>query len=145
MTVKAGIMHHHDGHGLNENLLIRVDGRDFERGGGASHNYSIDVVDRIDIVDKIDNTTIDDCRIVWADVAIIQFQQGPRDDPKSKLGITDAALLAVVIDRYLAFQEGPYRCRENALVITKLQEALHWMKHRADDRANRGVLGKSEK
>ncbi len=129
------IKDHHDGHGLNDNLLITAEGRDFEIGGGASHNYKIDVVSRR----SLPGTTRG---VVRSDVAVIQFQHGPRDHDNSTAGVTDAALLAVVIDRYQAFQEGPYKCRENALVLTKLQEALHWMKHRADDRARRGVLGK---
>jgi len=29
-------------------------------------------------------------------------------------------------------------------VITKLEEALHWMQHRANERARRGVLGKNQ-
>lgn len=32
-------------------------------------------------------------------------------------------------------------CRENALALTKLEEALHWLKARQDDRAARGVAG----
>lgn len=32
-------------------------------------------------------------------------------------------------------------CRENALALTKLEEALLWLKARQDDRAARGVAG----
>ena len=32
-------------------------------------------------------------------------------------------------------------CRENALVITKLEEALHWLEHRKKDREKRAVEG----
>lgn len=46
-------------------------------------------------------------------------------------GITNEALIAVVIDRLERFQEGPYKCRENALTITKLEEALLWQGARA--------------
>lgn len=31
--------------------------------------------------------------------------------------------------------------RENSLVITKLEEALHWLEHRKKDRESRGVEG----
>ena len=34
-----------------------------------------------------------------------------------------------------------FPCRENAIVITKLDEALHWLEHRKKDRLNRGVEG----
>ena len=42
------------------------------------------------------------------------------------------------------FQAGDLRCRENALAITHLQEARHWLEHRMHDRDNRGVLGTRE-
>ncbi len=32
-------------------------------------------------------------------------------------------------------------CRENALVLTKLDEAIHWLEHRTRDREARGVEG----
>lgn len=34
-------------------------------------------------------------------------------------------------------------CRENALAITKLDEALHWLEHRRADRIKRGAEGSS--
>lgn len=34
-----------------------------------------------------------------------------------------------------------FPCRENSLVITKLEEALHWIEARKKDRENRGVEG----
>lgn len=36
-----------------------------------------------------------------------------------------------------------FPCRENALAITKLDEALHWLEHRKRDREARGVEGTS--
>lgn len=36
---------------------------------------------------------------------------------------------------------GRFRCRENALAITKIEEALHWLHHRTADREGRGVEG----
>ena len=113
---------HHDGHGLNEELIIEADERTV---GNASHYY-------VGILGGVPCFTV-------------QFQHGPRNEPGSTPGCTDAALLAVVIDRYEGFQAGPFASREGALVLTKLQEALHWMKARADARAARGVLGKLEK
>lgn len=37
-----------------------------------------------------------------------------------------------------------FPCRENALVITKLEEALHWLEHRKKDRQTRFVEGTSK-
>lgn len=36
---------------------------------------------------------------------------------------------------------GEYPCRENAIAITKLEEALMWLYKRKQDRENRGVEG----
>lgn len=109
---------HHDGHGLNESILIEAD----EFGpGNASHQYTLSIEGR--------------------NVGAIQFQDGPRNVEGSKAGVTEAALLAVLIDRLRCFQDGPYSCRENAIQLTKLEEVLHWTKARADARAKRGVLG----
>lgn len=119
------ITHHHDGHGLNESIeLYAADERD-PKGGNASHHYQAEIKH----VHGLDT------------VLSVQFQHGARDALGSIPGATDA----VVLDRYEGFQSGPHACRENALVVTKLQEAIHWMKHRADERARRGVLGKNKK
>ena len=37
-----------------------------------------------------------------------------------------------------------FPCRENAIAITKLDEAIHWLDHRTKDREERGVEGRSE-
>lgn len=119
---------HHDGLGLNDRITINADARDPEN-GGASHHYDI-------LVDARDG----DHPFLLGE---LHFQHGPREGGIN--GITDQAVLAVLLDRYRGFQEGPLACRENALVITKLEEAMHWMQHRARERAQRGVLGKSER
>jgi len=114
---------HHDGHGLNESIEIRTDDPDQS---GAAHEYI--------------------CSIDYPDlVARIQFQKGPRNVAGSTPGMTEAAVLAILIDRLRGFQAGPYSCRENAIILTKLEECLLWTKARADARAKRGVLGKNEK
>jgi len=57
-------------------------------------------------------------------------------------GLTHEALLAVLIDRLRGFQGGATgRSRENAIVVTKLEEALHWLQARTRDRRRRGVVG----
>jgi len=127
------ITDHHDGHGLNELCIIEKDEPDHERGGGASHKY---MINRQLVVggDHVAEPAL-------ISAAYIQFQCGPRHERASTPGIVEAALLAVLIDRMRSFQAGPFACRENALVQTKLEEAMHWLKHRADARARRGVLG----
>lgn len=56
-------------------------------------------------------------------------------------GVTEGALLAIVADRLREHQSGAYSCRENALALTKIEEALHWMKSRTENRIARGVEG----
>ncbi len=116
------IASHHDGHGLNEALIIEADDIG---AAGASHHYTVKI--------KVGDALVG--------VADIQFQRGPRNDPASRPGILDSVLLAIVADRMECFNKGEYSCRENAIIKTKVEEALHWMKHRADDRARRNVLG----
>ena len=70
----------------------------------------------------------------------LRFQNGGLKEVGAN-GITDQALLAIVLDRVRSFNDGQFRCRENSVVITKLEEALMWMEKRGNDRARRGVEG----
>lgn len=75
----------------------------------------------------------------------VQMQEGPRNDPDAVHGVLDTDLLEIVRDRLIAFQSGPYACRENACALTHIEEALLWMNKRVEDRITRGVLGTYEK
>lgn len=79
-----------------------------------------------------------------AAIDILQFQDGPPADVGIN-GITEEALLAILIDRLERFQAGKYRCRQNAIAITKLEEALHWLGDRTAERTERGVEGRLER
>lgn len=70
----------------------------------------------------------------------INFQKGPVKEVGLN-GVQNEHLLAMVIHRLQGFQAGPYACRENALALTKLQEAMHWLEARTKERAIRGVEG----
>ncbi len=74
----------------------------------------------------------------------IQFQNGPIGEAGVN-GLTHEVLLAIVADRLRAFQAGPYSCRENALALTKVEEAQQWMHARTRARMARGVEGTSAK
>lgn len=56
-------------------------------------------------------------------------------------GTTNEEVLSVLINR-MEYLQGKFPCRENAIVITKLQEALMWLEKRTKDRQQRGVEGK---
>lgn len=92
--------------------------------GGASHLYSI-------VHDE--NLSVE-----------VYFQNGPIGEVGVN-GVTNEAILAILIDRMKGFQSGAFSCRENALVLTKLQEAMHWLQHRTRDRLRRGVEGTNER
>jgi hypothetical protein len=70
----------------------------------------------------------------------ISFQNGPINEAGVN-GITHEVLIAVVVDRMRDFQRGPYACRENALALTKLEEAQQWLQARTRARMVRGVEG----
>lgn len=136
---------HHDGLGLADLLTVYSDERD-PQAGNASHVYAVTVGPALD---DLSNASLDDVTLPGDDpiadkpalVAHIRFQHGPRNESGSTPGILDGALIAILLDRFEGFQSGPYKCRENAIVITHLEEALMWMQKRARDRAKRGVLG----
>ena len=75
-------------------------------------------------------------------MACISFQKGPLQENAFN-GVSNESVLAVVIDRLKGFQAGPFACRENAIALTKLQEAVHWLHTRTRDRQFRGVEGKT--
>ena len=56
-------------------------------------------------------------------------------------GTTNEELLAILINR-MQYLQDKFPCRENALVITKLEESLMWLEKRTNDRKKRGVEGK---
>jgi len=117
--------------GLNEALLVNV--LDEPGQGNACHEYQI----RKFVKNEEDAT---------ADVELcnIQFQNGPVGEFGVN-GISNEALLAIVEDRLLGFQSGQFACRENAIALTKIQEAMMWLQKRTLDRIRRGVEGTNQK
>lgn len=57
-------------------------------------------------------------------------------------GTTNEEVLRVLIDR-LQYLNCKFPCRENAIVITKLEESLMWLNKRTADRLARNVEGKA--
>jgi hypothetical protein len=58
-------------------------------------------------------------------------------------GTTNEEVLEMLIDR-MQYLQAKFPCRENAIVITKLEESLLWLNKRTTDRKARGVEGKNE-
>ena len=72
--------------------------------------------------------------------ARIKFQFGPVGEVGVN-GCTIEDVIDVLVTRLEGFQRGPFRCRENALAITKLEEAKHWLLERTRKRQAQGVEG----
>ena len=56
-------------------------------------------------------------------------------------GTTNEEVLRMLIDRMQSLQ-ARFPCRENAIVVTKLEESLMWLEKRTAERKARGVEGK---
>ena len=70
----------------------------------------------------------------------IHFQEGPIKECGVN-GVMNEDLIAMVITRLEHFQKTQFACRENALAITKLEEALLWLRKRTMAREKRNVEG----
>lgn len=100
--------------------------------GGASTRYSIDLMRP---PGDADPPLMGD-KTRW----ILDFQNGPVKQVGLN-GISDESLIAIVLDRLRGFQAGPFGCRDNALAITHLEDALARLQRRTRDRQERGVEG----
>lgn len=117
----------HKLNGLNDELHITV--VDEPGAGGACHVYSIGYGFNPGTDAGGSNEL---CRI--------GFQNGPIKEAAVN-GVSQEALMAILIDRLRSFQAGPYACRENAIALTHLEEGLMWLQKRTRDRMARGVEG----
>ena len=70
----------------------------------------------------------------------INFQEGPIKECGVN-GVCNEDLINMVIERLECFQNTEFKCRENALAITKLEEALLWLRKRTMSREQRGIEG----
>jgi hypothetical protein len=74
---------------------------------------------------------------------VVCFQNGPIKESGVN-GVMNEDLIAMVIDRLQGFQAGKFACRENALAVSCLEEALVWLRERTTGREVRGVEGTHE-
>jgi hypothetical protein len=112
----------------NDRIDIDPDERD-PKNGNASHFYQI-------VTEAAGPGSV-------ASLGAVQFQRGPIAENGIN-GVTNEALLAIVIDRLRGFQSSQHACRENACALTKLEEAMHWLHSRTRSRMARGVEGTSK-
>jgi hypothetical protein len=74
----------------------------------------------------------------------IRWQNGPLgrgENRRAPNGAFVEGVIEAAIDRLQFYQESRFKCRENALMITHLEEALHWGHARTADRDAREVEG----
>ena len=109
---------------MNDKLEIQV--MDEPGAGGANHEYVICIPSQ-------------EPRTTGRDIHI-PFQNGPINEAGVN-GVTQEALLAIIADRLRSFQGGKFACRENAIALTKIEEAQQWLHSRTRNRMSRGVEG----
>ena len=126
-----------EGDSANHQLSIAV--VDEPGAGGANHEYRISGhnLKKHPAYKEVSEEDIPQ----WETIC---FQNGPIKEAGVN-GVTQEALLAIVIDRLRSFQSGPFSCRDNAVALTKCEEALMWLQRRTRERIKRGVEGTNQK
>jgi hypothetical protein len=71
---------------------------------------------------------------------LIQFQNGPINEGGPN-GVTNEALLAVVVDRLEGFQAGPFKCKENEDALAMIKGGLTCLLKRTQRRLAAGTEG----
>jgi hypothetical protein len=94
--------------------------------GGGHHHYRVIAVDNDGKIDF---------------ERFINFQEGALNEHPHN-GLLSIVLLTILKDHFESFQEGEFKNRHTAIAITKLEEVIHRVCERADERSARGVLGK---
>ena len=102
----------------------------------VDEEYSFNAPHRYYVITERDNGD----GIELLELAQIHFQEGPIKECGVN-GVCNEDLINMVIDRLEHFQNSEFRCRENAVAITKLEEALLWLRKRTMAREARGVEG----
>ena len=74
----------------------------------------------------------------------IEWQNGPLGRDAERIAPNVAfveTVIAAALQRIEHYQSTKFKCRENALAITKLEEALHWLNARTQKREAQKVEG----
>lgn len=132
-------LYDHKLNGLNE--AISITALDQPGPGGANHRYAFCLYGAGHGVPSTKSV-------------IIEFQNGPLLEAQLN-GFSNEAFLAMIIDRMRGFQygrkpddsfdeniRGKFACRDNAIALTLLEDALMRLQKRTRDRLARGVEGR---
>ena len=99
----------------------------------APHHFKVFACDKLAQIDP-----------EFPEVGCVDFPEGPVKE-NGVNGVANEDLLIMVLTRLESFQKSEWACRENAIAITKIEEALLWLRKRTMGRENRGVEGTSKK
>lgn len=89
------------------------------------------------IKDELDNPAGGTSKDIGVDIS---WQNGPIAGPDDRNGAFVIDVIQIAIDRINFYNESQFRCRENSLAVTKLEEAIHWLESRRGRRAGEGIL-----
>lgn len=98
---------------------------------GAYHTFTVDHAQEDDGAERREH------------LAVVHFQEGPIKE-NGVNGVCNEDLLLMVLTRLNQLNSGPFSCRENSLAITKLEEAVMWLRARTLEREMRKVEGTNQ-
>lgn len=121
------------GHMVNVcNEALKIEVMDDPGSGGACHYYRVTGFDPASNPSHGTNYPSSALRIF--------FQNGPIKEAGVN-GITQEVLLAIIEDRLVGFQSGPYACAENAIALELVRKAQEILQSRTVRRVEQGVEG----
>jgi hypothetical protein len=123
---------------VNDQLTITVS--DEPGAGGASHLY---MIEGFDTTTNASDPFIERHGAPSKHTTIL-FQNGPINEHGVN-GITQEVLLAIVIDRLMSFQAGPFASKYNSKALDHALLAQEALLQRTRDRMDRGVEGTHQK
>ncbi len=119
--------------GDSANHQIEINVMDAPGAGNANHRYELRAIDWSKNASAYPREGFDVAHVIL-------FQNGPIKEHGVN-GLTQEALLAIVIDRLRSFQAGPFSSPMNASALTHCEAALHDLQERTRERIKRGVEG----
>jgi hypothetical protein len=129
-----------EGDSANHQLTIEV--LDEPGQGGASHLYRI--IGFKATTNPSAPPAMETLNAGHSDATRILFQNGPIKEFGVN-GVTQEALLAIVIDRLRSFQAGPFACDANRLALACIEVGLDQLQKRTRERIGREVEGTNQK
>src|SRR4051794_10083758 len=117
------------------NHQVTISALDKPGQGGACHLYAIDTEPD---VARFGRPNTDDGYTHGFGSCLVQFQNGPIKEFGVN-GVTQEALLAIVIDRLRSFQAGPFACDDNMEALLHISAGLKVLQRRTKARIARGV------